>query len=107
MLSGTRSFIDQMSKMVGHEPRECSNGDSTLLPTYIVSHTHATPTATPNFITESPPMETAPYCQLILCHTPSNIRKFSYCDDTLPYDLSVVGSLNISISMICCHGFIH
>ncbi len=40
MLAGTRSFIDQISKMVGPEPMESSHGDVTLLPTYVVSHTH-------------------------------------------------------------------
>ena len=38
MLSGTRSFISQMAKMVGPEPIESSNGNATLLNTYVVSH---------------------------------------------------------------------
>ena len=34
---GARSFISQMTKMVGTEPVESSNGNITLLPTYRVS----------------------------------------------------------------------
>ena len=42
MLSGTRMFIGQLAKMVGPEPIESSNGNNTLLNTYIVSHAHFT-----------------------------------------------------------------
>ncbi len=53
MLSGTRMFIGQLAKMVGPEPMETSNGNNTLLNTYIVSHPtgHAPfPLATPSYL---------------------------------------------------------
>ncbi len=37
MYEGTQTFITQMTKMVGTEPLESSNGDNTLLTTYMVS----------------------------------------------------------------------
>ena len=37
MYKGSMSFVNQMIKMVGLEPLESSNGDSMLLPKYLVS----------------------------------------------------------------------
>ena len=37
MLKGAQLFITQMQKMVGLEPKDSSYGNTTLIPTYVVS----------------------------------------------------------------------
>ncbi len=36
MVSSVRTFVSQMTKMVGPEPKDTSHGNATLIPKYVV-----------------------------------------------------------------------